>query len=198
MNKWKMVIPILALSMSVIVGSTLGFAFKTGQGTGENNSHSVRPITSNLEEEFWNVDLIVKGTVSGQDDTFKKDAGVPGKQNFSFDVTPAKVNVEKVLYGNVDSNTITYLQHGSSKDQAISQEFVKKGEEVILILVKTSDGKYWSYNFDDGLWKIKDGKVNSNADSERLAKFKGYNADKFMSEISEVAKNKRKNKEYKQ
>lgn len=198
MNKWKMVVPILALSMSVIVGSTLGFAFKTGHGIEENNSHSVRPITSNLEEEFWNVDLIIKGTVSGQDDTFQKDAGVPGKQNFSFDVTPAKVNVEKVLYGNVDSNTITYLQHGSSTDEAVNQKFVKKGEEVILILVKTSDGKYWSYNFDDGLWKIKDGKVKSNADSERLAKFKDYNAEKFMSEISEVAKNKRKNKEYKQ
>jgi hypothetical protein len=195
MNRRRMVI---ALSMSIIIGSTLGLIIKGGHATDEIGSHSVTSMTSNLEEDFWNVDLVVKGTVISQEETFKKDAGVASKQSFFFDVTPAKINVEKVLYGIVDTKTITYLQHGSSTDQALIEKFVKKGEEVILILSKTTDGNYWSYNFDDGQWKIKDGKVKSNAESEHISKFKDYNVDQFMSEISDAAKNKRKNKDYKQ
>jgi hypothetical protein len=187
MKKWRILIPILSLTICIIIGSTLGLYFKS----------KVTSIVTTVEEELWNVDLIVKGTVVSQDETYKKDAGIEGKskRDFSFDVTPATVHVDKVLYGNIDTNSITYLQHGASSDEAVSQKFLKKGEEVVLILVKTSDGTYWSYNFDDGVWKIKDGKVNSTTESQGLSKFKNYKVDKFMSEISEIAKNKRKHNE---
>ncbi|MEW9699334.1 hypothetical protein [Paenibacillus sp. SI8] len=198
MKKWKTVITIIALSTSVIVGSTVGLAYNNSGKTHIDNNESVSPITSSLEEEFWNVDLVIKGTVISQEDSYKKDSGVATKQSFPLDVTPATVKVDKVLYGSIDSSLLTYLQHGISTDKEASKKFVKQGEEVVLILTKTTDGKYWSYNFDDGQWKIKDGKVNSDATSNRLLKYKNYTSDKFINEISEIAKNKKKNKEYKQ
>jgi len=37
---------------------------------------------------------------------------------------------------------------------------VKKYVEVLLILGRTNGGEYWSFNFDDGTWKIIAGKVS--------------------------------------
>ncbi|OAS18366.1 hypothetical protein [Paenibacillus oryzisoli] len=198
MKKWKRIITIIALSTSVIVGSTVGVIYNDSKNTHSDNSESVIPITLSLEEELWNVDLVVKGTVVSQEDSYSKDAGVPSKRSFNIDITPSTIKVDKVLYGSTDSSTITYLQHGLSTDKEASKRFVKQGEEVVLILSKTEDGKYWSYNFGDGQWTIKDGKVISDATSNRLLKYKNYPSDMFVNEIAEIAKNKRKNKEYQQ
>ncbi|GGI46164.1 hypothetical protein GCM10008018_15750 [Paenibacillus marchantiophytorum] len=122
------------------MGSSLALVYINKQDhTIEQGSHSVNSINDNLEEALWNVELIIKGTVLNEGNTYKKDAGIQGKQNFSFDVTPANIKVDKVLYGIIDTNSITYLQHGSSSNSLESKNHVKKGEEVVLMLVKTDE-----------------------------------------------------------
>jgi hypothetical protein len=196
--KKRIFIATIALSASLVVGSILGQITNKANHSFTEANFSAVPITNSLQEDFWNVDLIIKGTVTSEGDTFKKDAGVQGKQNNDFDVTPATIQVNKILYGDVPSASITYLQHGSSSNKEESKRFVKVGQEVVLVLVKTSEGKYWSYNFDDGIWNINNGKVSSNTESQHLLKFKGADLDTFTTEIAKAAKNKTKNASFKQ
>lgn len=149
---------------------------------------------NSFEEEFWNVDLIVRGTVLDEGQTYKKDSGVTTKGDNSIEITPSTIQISEVLYGTEANGTITYLQHGSSKDIEAKNKFLKKSEEVILILDKTDDGKYWSYNFDNGIWKVKNGKVESNTLSKLLNSQPGnsQDLDKFIEKIKKAAKNKKK------
>lgn len=126
-------------------------------------------------------------------------------------ITPATFKVNKVIYGTLDADTdtITYLQHGSQDVAAENAKMIKKGEEYILILNKTDDGKYWSYNFDDGVWKVKGSKVTSDSTSpffnetesstngtisislSAQSNKEGHELDKFVKRITKAAQNKR-------
>ena len=75
---------------------------------------------------------------------------------------------------------------------------VKRSEDVLLILSRTNSGTYWSYNFDDGVWIIKDGKVSSHSQSN-LLNANGENEQdlkKFIAKITKAAKNKKKADDY--
>ncbi|CAN7673862.1 hypothetical protein [Paenibacillus sp. LjRoot56] len=159
MDKKRIAFVTAALSLSLVVGSVAGLNWD------KKNNHSSLGVESSfnsLEEEFWNVDLIVRGTVLDEGQTYKKDSGVTTKGDNSIEITPSTIQISEVLYGTEANGTITYLQHGSSTDIEAKNIFLNKSEEVILILDKTEDEKYWSYNFDDGIWKVKNGKVESN------------------------------------
>lgn len=194
MDKKRIGILTILLSVAIVVGGFAGIAAKETRLDG----HSPSPITESqytaLEEEFWNVDLIILGTVINEGETYLKDTGVAVKRNNSMLVTPAIIQVNKVLYGETVESAITYLQHGSSDDDLASNTMVKTSEDVLLILNRTNDGTYWSYNFDDGIWRIKDGKVKSNSDST-LLNTNGENEqdlEKFIAKITEAAQNKKK------
>ncbi|NOU90149.1 hypothetical protein GC102_31040 [Paenibacillus sp. LMG 31460] len=191
MDKKRIAFVTAALSLSLVVGSVAGLNWD------KKNNHSSLSVESSfnsLEEEFWNVDLIVRGTVLDEGQTYKQDSGVNTKGDNSIDITPSTIQISEVLYGTEANGTITYLQHGSSKDIEAKNKFLKKSEEVILILDKTEDGKYWSYNFDDGIWKVKNGKVESNTLSKLLNSQPGnsQDLDKFIEKIKKAAKNKKK------
>lgn len=200
MTKRKIIISTVVLSLSIVIGSAAGIVNNKIQNNKSIHSNlSIEANSNSLEEEFWNVDLIIQGTVLSQGQTFKKDSGIHTKGDSSFDVTPVTIQVNKVLHGDLKDNTITYLQHGSSKDRISSAKFVKKSEEVILILSKTQNGSYWSYNFDDGIWNVKDGKVTSKSSSDvlRIQNVEDNKQDlnSFIEKITKAAKNKRKSNE---
>lgn len=138
------------------------------------------------------MDLIVKGKVVHEGDSFKRDAGVLTKIPFQMEVTPAIIEVNQVIYGSDPGQTIPYLQHGSSSDQEVSERFVRLNEEIILILTRTTDGQYWSYNFDDGVWKIQNGNVHSKSPQVLLEKYKGAELTLFIDAIKTAAVNKKK------
>ncbi|MFD1953289.1 hypothetical protein ACFSL6_03610 [Paenibacillus thailandensis] len=196
MKKKRVISVALALSISLVVGSVAGIAWsRFEQQSAAHSDLSINSSSDTLEEEFWNVDLIVQGIVISEGETFKKASGITTKADSSFDVTPATIQVNKVLYGNTDESTITFLQHGSDKDLKASKKFVEKGKEVILILTKTSSGAYWSYNFEDGIWKVANGKVTSDSASELLqsadkAATQGQDINSFIKKIVKAANNK--------
>ncbi len=197
MSKKRIGIIVASLTLSILIGGFTGIAMKENRHDKHLHSTAITSNYDTLEEEFWNVDLIIQGTVLSEGETYLKDTGVVIKRDNSMPVTPATIQVDKVLYGDTDEKEITYLQHGSSDDEIESHNMVKKSEEVVLILSRTNTGAYWSYNFDDGIWRIKDGKVISNSDSKFLnSKNKnGQGVDDFITKITKAAKNKKKQEE---
>lgn len=132
--------------------------------------------------------IIVRGTVVEELPTYIQDAGLDPRTNFKFSVTPSKVKVSKVIAGDIKVNdTIVFLQHG---DRSTDKEnFVKSNEDVILILNKTSDGRYWSYSYEDGLWKISNDKVSSKSRNDNLQKMKNLDTSSFENLLSNGFKN---------
>ncbi|MFB5759386.1 hypothetical protein [Paenibacillus medicaginis] len=136
-------------------------------------------VPNNLEEALYGADVVIKGVVSKVEEPEKRSSGV----GFDYDVTPAIISVSEVVYGEVpEEKEITFLQHGIEKDNP-ETDFVHEGEQVYLILVKTSDGKYWSYNFDDGVWKVRNGKVVSETTNKVLEQLDGTSQNTFKAEI---------------
>lgn len=152
-------------------------------------------ISNSLEEKMWNVEVIIKGTVIDQGPTYKRDAGLE-YDNFDYDVTPSTIKIEKVLFGEVPNEEIVLLQHGSLENSSCAENFVKKGSKVILLLTKTTDDKYWSYQFADGIWEINNGKVFSKTDTKQLIGLINMNENAFENLISNAAKNKKKDPSY--
>ncbi|REK74767.1 hypothetical protein DX130_13950 [Paenibacillus paeoniae] len=69
---------------------------------------------------------------------------------------------------------------------------VNPSEEVLLILNRTEAGPYWSYNFEDGVWIINNGKVKSLSQQEALTSGKPeQDLKKFVAKITAAAKNKK-------
>lgn len=144
-----------------------------------------------LEQEMKHGDLIVRGTIDSIEKTHIRDSGIADtKVNLDYPVTPAIVKIDKVLYGERPaSGKITMLQHGSASDPIDSVDFVKQGEEVILLLMKTVDGVYWPFNGPDGVWYVKDGIVTSKALKELMIPFNTRSVEEFEQIITTAAKN---------
>lgn len=186
-KKWCITVTSLMLSVALGVGASL----LTNADAKEHVDHpeGFRVQNKNLQQELYQVDLIVRGIVEEQQPTYKQDAGLEGKMNFSFEVTPAKIKVNEVLYGQAPSgDTINLLQHGSASDAV-----VQKGEEVILLLSKTSWGDYWSYDYSNGIWKVEDGKVVSKAYSPILEALNHLDTETFEKNVSQAALQKQLN-----
>lgn len=147
--------------------------------------------SNTLEEELSLTDLIIEGTVSEEKPSYKMDAGIDNpKVNFTFDVTPVTIQVNKVLSGDTSLKEINYLQHGTSNQ---GSKF-KKGNKVVLMLVKTTSGDYWSYNFEDGEWLIEDGKVQSKSKLSIYKALNGLDTVSFSEKISKNVKISKENK----
>jgi hypothetical protein len=197
----KTYIIIISLIMSIAVGTAVGLFYVNANNSSSHagiQSDGFEVQTSNLEEELWHVDAIVQGNVLQQEATYQqKAAGLKGKKEYSFDVTPASIKVSDVLYGDVSSDKITFLQHGVTNESKASATHLKQGEDVILLLVKTSWGDYWAYEPHNGVWRVKDGKVNSNATQEQFVQLKNTGVDSFKQIIADAAKNKKKSSQLK-
>lgn len=188
-NKWM--ITVTSLMLSIALGISAGLFTNVAAKHHEHTNHpdGFKVQNENLQQELYRVDLIVRGTVDKQQPTYKQDAGLNGKMNFSFDVTPATIRVDEVLYGQPPAGkSINFLQHGTAADVV-----VQEGEEVILLLTKTSWGDYWSYDYANGVWKIKDGKMFSEAYSPILSTLKNVDAHTFARSVSTAALQKQRN-----
>ena len=86
-----------------------------------------------------------------------------------------------------ESSAITYLQHGIENDSNNILDFLHEGNKVILLLVKTDDKKYWSYNFNDGIWRIVNGKVQSKSTNDILISLNGEDIGSFKALIKKYA-----------
>ncbi|EPD81359.1 hypothetical protein [Paenibacillus sp. HGH0039] len=181
-----------------VSAACLALSFFVGQYISTSSVHSENHLAvadSNLplNEQVWGTQVAIKGTVLKQEVSSVREADVPG-QGFSFPVTPATIQVTEVLYGDVDTKQLTLLQHGSDDDKKSAKHFVKVGQEYILLLTKTDDGKYWSYNYDDGVWNVENGKVTKN--TEQISKSLMTMSDKsekvFKDEIVKAIKNQKK------
>ncbi len=177
-----------------MLGSISRFVYIT-HGHEEHHDVGTSSFSEGLNEDFFAVDLILKGTVLEQEPTFLQDAGIPNGGSFEFKVTPAKIKVNEVFYGSDTAKEITFLQHGAPEDED-NYNFVTVGKEVILILSQRADGKYWSYDSDSGVWNINNGKVTSKGKSKYLMEYKNLDLNKFIEAVTSAATNKKKNNNY--
>jgi len=195
----KMLLTSFLIVFCMAVGALLGFSPVGAKVNSMLNSNKIsdqiytdmRASDDNLTlpEEMYPVDLIIKGKVLSLDQSYQRNANVETKMGaLTYDVTPATVEVEDVLYGTVFNKTITLLQHGTPSNSEAARHFVNAGDEVYLMLVKTDDGKYWSYNFDDGVWKINNGKVQSLTNKSVFKQFNHGDATSFANAIKNAAK----------
>lgn len=192
---------ILSCLLFLSVGSALGFS-PIGKEFGKKlyndnvnkDSSTIIDQDGTLETDLYKVNLIIKGKVEKIEDSFKRNSGIQSKVGeLIYDVTPAKINVEQVIYGEQPtSNEIKLLQHGVQSNPKDKHNFVNKGDEVILILVKTIDGYYWSYNFDDGIWFVNNGFVDSKTDKKMFQDLKKVKETEWINVIKNAAKNKKK------
>lgn len=181
---------VISLSFSVLLGAFSGYFFT------EHSDHSfaISNQDTSLAEQMVYPDLIVKGIIEEELGTFKQNAGIDLPNGpLEFDVTTYKVKVEKIIDGSLESDNLVLYQHGSSKDSNVSKNHVKKGEKVYLMLSERTDGKgYWSYNFDDGIWKIKDSFngeiVESKSEVKELKAINKKSIKEFEKSIKEAKK----------
>ncbi|MHA7582391.1 hypothetical protein ACX12E_18690 [Paenibacillus vandeheii] len=149
-----------------------------------------RYISANLEEEMWHVDAIISGKVLDSEDSESLDVNMKTKKNYAADVTPALIQVSQVLYGEVTASTITLLQHGNASNKDLPM--VHSGEELILILVKTTSGEFWAYDQNNGIWTINDDKVEAPNAIAPMDKLNGLDVNTFEEQIITAAKHKKK------
>jgi hypothetical protein len=189
----KIIISLVSISLSLVLGFGAGGLFHS-QAEEKEGSHAGAIKTTSLEEELSFSKVIIRGTVIEELPTFVQDAGLDPRTNFKFPVTPSKIKVTKVLEGDVKvDDAIVFLQHGDRETE--KNEFVKSGDDVILILNKRTDGKYWSYAYEDGVWNIKNGKVTSKTNNELYNNLQNGDINNFETRLSTAAKNKVKPKQ---
>lgn len=58
-----------------------------------------------------------------------------------------------MIHGDLDKDVITLYQHGTSKDD-LDNVLVSPGEEVILLLMETTEDFYWPYSPAAGVRKV--------------------------------------------
>jgi hypothetical protein len=199
----KSKLQIIAIFGSCIIASSiLGFVIgpdlfgHSSTNINGNEYAATGSDTDSLAEALYGVQVIVKGTVNKVLPVEMRDAGIVGKGSFQYEVTPATISVTQVVYGEVpESKEITYLQHGVEDKKTSSVEFVHEGDQVLLMLTKTPDGKYWSYNFDDGIWKLNNGKMQSKTHDVQLKKLVNTNYETFSSSVRKEAKQQMKPKD---
>lgn len=161
-----------------------------------------RYIAATLNEEMWHVDAIIAGRVIEALDSTTMENGIRTKVSSAADITPALVEVQEVLYGEVDTanaenvetkeamTTITLLQHGKPSTPGTS--LVNAGEQLILILVRTTAGEYWAYDHHNGIWHIRDGIVEAPNAIFPMDGFNGMDAETFKRKLAAAAKHKKK------
>jgi hypothetical protein len=191
----KVMVSILCLVVSVILGLNFGNDVYSNLFIKDESGLGISSNNERLEQELFPSTLIIKGKVITSDNPEKRNTGIKG-QDYSYDVTPAKIEVQEVISGVLLEEKITLLQHGSLNEKN-SNDFVVPGSDYIFILVKTTDGKYWSYNFDDGIWKIQNNVVQSRSESMVFEKYKGMNEKEFKGILKQAFKNKIRNPQVK-
>jgi len=186
--------------LSIILTAVLGLAVLPG-GCADSQSEvpaasavsdsgaAARVMTRNLKEEMYFVDLIVRGTVLEVREPFTRIIG---------DVTPSVIEVEEVIHGDLDQKAITLYQHGTPKTDK-DGVLVSPGEEVILLLMETTEDFYWPYDPGAGVWKVKDGRVQSGpyrmygtVEPHLFDSLQNMKVDKFVKKIRKAAENKKK------
>lgn len=149
-----------------------------------------RYVAANLNEEMWHVNVIITGKVLDATNSQSLNQNKDSKKNYSVDIAPAIIQVTEVLYGDVTTPTITLLQHKSASDENVS--IVATGQELILILVKTTADDYWAYDQNNGIWTINENRVEANNPTTPIDKLNGIDVNIFKKKIAKAAKNKKK------
>lgn len=184
------IMSISALALCMLVVFQMNSLVTTTVQTPKVTDSGFRYISANLKEEMWHVDAIVSGKVLAPEESKTLDVNMETSKKYSVDVTPALIQVKKVLYGDVTTSEITLLQHRNASGGQIP--LVNSGEEVILILVKTTMGEYWAYDQNNGVWTIKSGKVEAPNAIAPMDKLDGVDVDTFEKQIVKAAENKKK------
>ncbi|WP_405172017.1 hypothetical protein MHI12_07625 [Paenibacillus sp. FSL H8-0280] len=176
----KILISIVCISFSV----GLGYVYSSSIHNHDVDNHFATIQSDSIAEELSIPELIVKGVVIEEMPEIRRESGISNpKVDTSYLVSPVKVKIEEVISGDLVGNEITYLQRTESTDK------IKTDDEVVLMLNGTSDGFYWSYNFNDGVWQVdNNGIVSSNTNSKTLKELKDTNATEFVEEIKEELK----------
>lgn len=189
----KVSIATVAVAFCIISVLYVGSKIKESSNADHSSVLTVSNQADSLEEEMYWVDLIVKGHITEYIKSGEQHIGVDVPDP-AMDVTAANFKVNKVVHGNLNQHNITLFQHGDyfKEDQ---KQFIKRGEEVYLLLSKRPDGKgYWSYNFDDGIWYIHEGKVYSKSKLKKYQPLKNKSVKEFERRIKKAAENKQKPK----
>lgn len=196
----KLILPVF----SVLLGVLLAFSYQDAmRGDDVDPSPPNSPDwadkipVKSLEEYLWNVDVILVGMVEKQEETFLQDSGIPTKRTFTFPVTPALIRVENVVYGDVKSNVITLLQHGTTENKKDLEKFVIPGKRYVLLLNETTTpGRYWALNGPESIWEIENDIVKPKAPSylDDLDKRNGSTLKVFLDDLKKSANNKKKPK----
>ncbi len=139
-------------------------------------------------------DLIVIGTVESDGVTTTAEwPKIQGEKTESVEmerdpvtVTHTKIKIEKTLFGEADSDTITLLQLGKAgSDQGETK--VKKNKKMLFILRKSQNGNetvYSSVLYEDGLFEIDSkNKITSLTNNIVEAKYDGLDKDILIKDI---------------
>ncbi len=199
--------------MSILILAALLFAWHviSGQTTSRYNenpdvsskiigsldSSGTRFPPKSMEELIDRSEFIVIGTVTTDAINIKRPirSGTPLDQKFEdkFNKTPTyttaavQVQVEEVLYGEIDQQEITYSQLGNAKSHS-KQTKVKKRDQVVLFLKKSQeDGRYTSIAFEEGVFTIlPENKLLSQSPYKFAAKYDEISLDILKEDVASI------------
>lgn len=208
----KMKKNILIIIGSVLISALIGVIISVGYSAVHHVQHTYDPdlkntdqehdfgidngfkmVLDSLEEEMWFVDAVIYGTVLEQGLTYQQNTNINSKIDFNFPVTPSTILVKEVVYGKVNGDKITLLQHGSNLEHSSANEFVREGEDYMLFLMKTTWGDYWPYDVPQkAIWKVADGFVSDTATDVNFTHLNNTQIEEFMKVIKKAGQNKKK------
>jgi len=211
----KVIVSIFLFVLTVISASSI-FAFYDTPVKYNDNPDLSGKVVGSLKNDFLcryraetmevlleQADLIIEGEVVSDGTTKteyfslgdeaaeeKLEKMFPGKSAPAYNVTSSQIKVNRVLYGDVDTDTIELHQFGSAGSDN-GETKVRKGRKMIFILRKHPDKEnvYSSVDFEDGLFEVdEDNKLLSLSDNMLTAKYDGLDAKTLEKDISKALK----------
>lgn len=197
MMKRKYVISSLAIILTVCIGLGVRYSlFPNSEISTDSHDHSSALMASvpyTLEGDLFLLDTIIRGKVIETHYPIEENVALPERPVNAIQHTPAIVQVDEVLFGEVESETIKFMQPGSPSRNQGRYIYVNEGDEVILLLRESERLGYIQYNPNSGTWKIKDGVVTIDHVDYTLKspihELQGMKTDDFVKRVVDAAKN---------
>lgn len=155
--------------------------------------YGFRMILNSLDEEMWLVDAVIYGTVLRQGKASYRQTIRDRNIVFNSPVIGSTILVKEVVYGEVNGDKITFLQHSLFLEEESSSLTMSEGEEYILFLKNSTRGFYWPYDLPPkAIWNVEGGFVSGRATDENFTHLNNLQINEFMKAIKKAGENKKK------
>lgn len=131
-------------------------------------------------------DAIIYGKVANNGEAYSEPF-ISGETH-EVALTKTKVKVNEVIYGEVPSNEIYYVQIGNPGDDSVTIK-LKENEEVVLFVVYNEEHDYYcGISYEQSIFYVTEDGLYTNANVAELGKYDGTPLELLKRDIANIIK----------